>query len=282
VSCDIAAPFLIFFIPTMLVVFSIVCTQVAQKIVSTMLNGKAVPQGELYLARKAGFGNLANIFDRLNLCFRPVSKNGEGKGMPLSLHRTQVSRNINTTGDLIFKEKRKIIQESLHCSPFLDESTTVGMGTRPVYAGAMATTKDFLWACFFVGQSDTSGCDGGQTYFNTVKEIYVNAGLWGKFRAIGTDGCAAMRSTPEYAGVDAHSTQGESFVAYVKRDVAPDRDPFAFHSALHIASLAVGDAVKVLPSWWIKVRGCGVTEILSRPLSCVDSHTHLSLHLLAH
>ena len=131
--------------------FSIVCTQVAQKTVSTMLNGKAVPEGELYLARKAGFGNLADIVDRLNVCFRPVSKNGEGKGMPLSLHRTQVSRNINTTGDLIFKEKRKIIQESLHCSPFLDESTTVGMGTRPVYAGAIATTKDFLWACFFCG-----------------------------------------------------------------------------------------------------------------------------------
>ena len=141
-----------------------------------MLNGKAVPQGELYLARKAGFGNLADIVDRLNVYFRPVSKNVEGKSMPLSLHRTQVSRNINTAGDLIFKEKRKIIQESLHCSPFLDESTTVGMGTRPVYAGAMATTKDFLWACFFVGQSDTAGCNGGQTYFNTVKEIYVNCG----------------------------------------------------------------------------------------------------------
>ena len=107
-----------------------------------------------------------------------------------------------------------------------------------------------------MGQSDTSGSEGGQEYFNTVKEIYDKAGLWEKFRALGTDGCAEMRSTPECAGVDAHSTQGESFVARAKRDVAPDRDPFAFHSALHIASLAVGDAVKVLPSWWIKVRGC--------------------------
>ena len=76
-----------------LLFFSIVCTQVAQKTVSTMLNGKAVPEGELYLARKAGFGNLADIVDRLNVCFRPVSKNGEGKGMPLSLYQTQVSRN---------------------------------------------------------------------------------------------------------------------------------------------------------------------------------------------
>lgn len=234
----------------------ILCTQVAQKTVSTMLGGKAVPDTELYLARKAGFGSLADVADRLNICFRPIHKNGEGKVMPLSLHRTQVSRCINTTGDSIFKEKRKIIQESVYCSPFLDESTTVGMGTRPVYAGAMAITKDFLWACIFLGQSDTSGSEGGQEYFNTVKEIYDKAGLWEKFRAIGTDGCAAMRSTPEYAGVDAHGTQGESFVAYAKRDVALDRDPFAFHSALHIASLAVGDAVKVLPSWWIKVRGC--------------------------
>ena len=93
-----------------------------------------------------------------------------------------------------------------------------------------------------------------------MKAIYDEAGLWEKFRALGTDGCAAMRSTPEYAGVDAHSTQGESFVAYVKRYVAPDQDPFAFHLALHITPLAVGDAVKVLPSWWIKVRGC-VTHV---------------------
>ena len=149
-SCDIAAPFLIYFHPNDACCFLIVCAQVAQKVVSTMLNGKAVPQGELYLARKAEFSNLADIIDRLNVCFRPVSKNVEGKSMPLSLHRTQVSRNIKTTGDLIFKEERKIIQESLHCSPFLYESTTVGTGTRPVYAGAMATTKDFLWACFFL------------------------------------------------------------------------------------------------------------------------------------
>ena len=88
----------------------------------------------------------------------------------------------------------------------------------------------------------------------------------GKFRAIETDGCAAMCSTPAYAGADAHGVQGESFVAYAKQDVAPDQDPFAFHSVSHIVSLAVGDAVKLLPSWWIKVRGCGVTEILSRPL----------------
>ena len=154
--------------------------------------------------------------------------------MPLSLYQTQISRNINTAGDLIIKEKKRIIMESVHCSLFLDKSTTVGMGTRPVYAGTMATMEDFFWACFFVGQKDTSESDGGQSYFNTVKKIYEDIGSWEKFRAIGTDGCAAMRSTPEYAGVDAHGAQGESFVAYAKQDVAPDRDPFAFSfSATH-------------------------------------------------
>ena len=58
-----------------------------------------------------------------------------------------------------------------------------------------------------------------------------------KIRSVGTDGCASMRSTPEYAVIDAHGAQGESSVA-----------------VLHIVSLSVGDAIKVLPSWWIKVR----------------------------
>ena len=115
-----------------------------------MLNGKAVPDGELYRARKAGFGTIVDAVERLNVCFGPVKKNGEGEVMPLSLHRTQVSNNINRTGDSILKKKKQIIMESVHCSLFLDKSTTVGMGTRPVYAGAMATMEGFLWA-FFCG-----------------------------------------------------------------------------------------------------------------------------------
>ena len=219
-----------------------------------MLNGKAVPDGEIYRARKAGFETMADAVERLNVCFKPIKKNGEGAVMPLSLHRTQVSNNINRTGDSVVEKKKQIIMESSHCSLFLDESTTVSMGTRPVYAGAMVIMEDFRWACFFVGQKDTSESDGGNAYFNTVKTIYDDIGLWEKIRSVGTDGCASMRSTPEYAGIDAHGAQGESFVAYAKRDVAPDRDPFAFHSVLHIVSLSVGDAIKVLPSWWIKVR----------------------------
>ena len=55
-----------------------------------MLNGKAVPDGEIYRARKAGFETMANAVERLNVCFKPIKKNGEGAVMPLSLHRTQV------------------------------------------------------------------------------------------------------------------------------------------------------------------------------------------------
>ena len=43
-----------------------------------MLGDKAVPDTEIYLARKAGFGSLADVANRLNVCYRPISKNGEG------------------------------------------------------------------------------------------------------------------------------------------------------------------------------------------------------------
>ena len=113
-----------------------------------MLNGKAVPDGEIYRARKAGFETMADAVEGLNICFKPIKKNGEGAVMPLSLHRTQVSNNVNRTGDSLVEKKKQIIMESSHCSLFLDESTTVSMGTRPVYAGAIVIMEDFLWACF--------------------------------------------------------------------------------------------------------------------------------------
>ena len=55
-----------------------------------------------------------------------------------------------------------------------------------------------------VGQCDTKGFEEVRVYFKAVKGICTKAGVWPKLRALGTDGCAAMRSTTHYAGVDAH------------------------------------------------------------------------------
>ena len=36
-------------------------------------------------------------------------------------------------------------------------------------------------------------------------------------RDVGTDGCPAMRSTPDYAGTCANEDVGESFIAFMNR-----------------------------------------------------------------
>ena len=102
----------------------------------------------------------------------------------------------------------------------------------------------------FAGQTNTAGCESGEIHFNTVKDVYSVYNIWSK-KIIGTDGCHSMRSTSKYAGVDAHGLVGESFIAYANTDVESSND-LAFHSVLHIISLAVGDCVKKLPPFWIK------------------------------
>ena len=59
-----------------------------------------------------------------------------------------------------------------------------------------------------------------------------------------------MRSTPDYAGVSANEDIGESFIAFMNRDLCPKK-LLAFHSVLHIISLAVQDSIKHLPKNWI-------------------------------
>ena len=55
-----------------------------------------------------------------------------------------------------------------------------------------------------------------------------------------------MRSTPDYAGVSANEDIGDSFIAFMDRDLCP-RKLLAFHSVLHIISLAVQNSIKHLP-----------------------------------
>lgn len=136
-----------------------------------------------------------------------VNNNGEGKVMRLLLHRTQTSRNINTTGDLTFKKKMHVIRESLHCSPFLDELTTVEWGHAQCMLVRWQQARTFSGLVFFCRAVTHLGKRWRTDIFCTIKTIYENAGLWEKLCALGTDGCTAMRSTPECAGVDAHVTQ---------------------------------------------------------------------------
>ena len=228
-----------------------IALKLIQKSISSINGGREIPQHEINEARRLGLTVLAEAGDRLNVVHKPINKNQFGIRHPLPLHRTQVSRNIASIGEEIVGLKIKFFQQSNHVSIFVDESTTTAMQSRPVYCGAIGITKEFDWIMCFVGQTNTAGCESGQVYFNAVKSVYDPYKIWEIKKSVGTDGCSAMRSTTHYAGVDANGNHGESFIAYVNRDgIKPN--VLAFHSVLHIISLAVGDCVKELPAFWIK------------------------------
>jgi hypothetical protein len=139
------------------------------------------------------------------------------------------------------------------------------------------------------GQTNVSNGTSGAEYTQQVREI-VNgrkcacqvdlcecpAGTFEKIAFAGTDGCASMRSTPEYAGVDGHGEDGESYLAHQKKGVSttcfsiktwlfrlclgvqfrhfsPERliarsdqsqlDTMGFHCATHINNLGLDDVM---------------------------------------
>lgn len=114
-------------------------------------------------------------------------------------------------------------------------------------------TSSFEWLMSFLGQTDTSGCESSQVYFENVKSICNGYGsLWDSAGAVGTDGCHSMRSDRSSEGVDARGMAGDNFAAKFTTAVAP-RKPLFFHSLCHIMSLAFGDALaSALPSHWIR------------------------------
>ena len=226
-----------------------------QMTVNTLGQGQLVDGGEIYRARKAGFGRLADIASRLNHLMRHKLVNQEPAAPPLLLDATNVSRTIGRHGDKVQDLKREFFKKGGHMSMILDESTTTGMGTRPVYVGFMSCSLLFEWLLTFAGQTDTSGCETAQVYFDKVKGLCIHAygiDVWKKIIAYGTDGCHSMRSSREYEGVDARGAEGESFAAKVTADVGSHTKPLFFHSLLHILMLALGDGLaSALPKHWI-------------------------------
>ena len=65
----------------------------------------------------------------------------------------------------------------MYVSIFLDESTTRNMTSRPVYCGAMAINSKFDWFMTFVGETDTSGSENAQAYFDAVERVYKPFGI---------------------------------------------------------------------------------------------------------
>jgi len=96
----------------------------------------------------------------------------------------------------------------------LDESTTKNVDGAPVYVVLCGLTADGHWFMSYVGQADTSGLKGTEEIYTAVKGV-VDAlcpTLWGRIKAVGTDGCPAMRSTHHYAGPDGNTNAQASVI----------------------------------------------------------------------
>ena len=120
-----------------------------------------------------------------------------------------------------------------------------------MYCGAIGITDKFDWFMCFVVHTNTLGCESGDMYVDAVKVVYKPFYVWNNLKSFGTDGCHYMISTGLYAGIYAHGESGESFIAYLNRDIAP-KSIFAFHSVLHIISLSVGNCLKYVSPFWLK------------------------------
>jgi hypothetical protein len=223
-----------------------------QMTVNTLAQGQLIEEGELYRARKQGFGHLATLGERVNHLMQLKRVNQESEAPPLLLDPTNVSRTIECHGNVVQGLKRECFKQSACNSLVLDESTTTSMQTCPVYVGSLSCTVEFEWLLTFIGQTDTSGSENAQAYFDSIKKLCEPYDIWSKLRAFGTDGCHSMRSTREHEGVDARGAVGENFAAKVTEDFGSDRRPLFFHSLLHMLMLALGDALEsALPEHWI-------------------------------
>ena len=71
----------------------------------------------------------------------------------------------------------------------------------------------------FANQVNIRDAKDAMEFFSCVKNTYKPFKIWPKVRCAGTDGCAAMRSSRKYEGVDGRGCEGKNFGAKLKQDV---------------------------------------------------------------
>ena len=155
-----------------------------QKTIRTINQNSEIPQRDINRARQLGFHKLAAAGERLNILHCPVNKNQFGEKAPVPINRTQVSRKITTIGNDVVTLKKKFYQDVIYVSIFLDESTTTATQTRPVYCGLIDIKPNFEWLMCFAGQTNTAGCETGEVYFNSVKDVFNIYDIWSRKKVL--------------------------------------------------------------------------------------------------
>ena len=184
----------------------------------------------------------------------PTLKRKNGQPLPpprtkrsrFRLHRTTVAKRVINIAATIKEKKATYLGACPYVSLILDEGNNYRRSC-PLYAATMSCDREFRWRTQFVGQANCEGSKTGKNIHELTKGIFISNGLlsvWDNLEAVATDGASAMRSTCDYAGLDARGVIGESFVAYLKRDVKEDLD--AWHGLCHQMDRGLNDAMDAI------------------------------------
>jgi hypothetical protein len=210
--------------------------------VATVMGGKQVPEANIKIIKAMGLVQEATVLSNMN----ELVAEEKGSKPKLHMHRTNVPKQMKKMAFEIKVSKGTFFKLCRFTSAFVDESTVKKATSKPVYCGLMGCTPGFDWGCTFWGQQDIAGCTG-EKYVAGVKAVYMDQ--WDGLNMWGTDGCASMRSSGYYAGVDAALGEGKSFSARVQVEREKDgKQTVFFHSPLHVVMLALKDgALAALP-----------------------------------
>ena len=245
-----------------------------QTFANTLINGRLVDEKEIRAVRQAGYEQIANTCEMLNLVcdFKPDGQEkadaaaaaaGKTRKQPQagSLHRTTVSKHTVKTGKNIQDLK---VAQWLRCERLgilIDGSTAINMGSTPLLMVLMGLTDTGEWIMMYCSQADETEHKDAQACYDLVKNTIdlIDPRLWPKVQFVATDGASVMRSSKGHAGVEGNTNDTASNfvtkfrVAYEALHPGADADGIlAFHCVCHMANLGLGDAIKHLPGFFIK------------------------------
>lgn len=135
---------------------------------------------------------------------KAADKTGEPrqKRSRLRLHRTNVPKRVRKIAARVQTMKAEYLMNCPYVGLIIDEGNNYRRSC-PLYAAVISCDSDYNWRIQYVGQADCQGKKTGQSIFELVKQIFVDAGLkevWDKLMCAATDGASVMRSTADYSG----------------------------------------------------------------------------------
>lgn len=201
----------------------------------------------------------AKQLQRLRVLTRRNQRNQHGDRPPLHLDRTGIARALRTEIEpAVDRLTNTLLKKCPYVALLLDESKSNSL-TDPCYIGVQYCTPSFEWGLHLVGQTDTSIQTAGVDLLIQVRHKFGEAErswLFDKILFGSTDGCHAMRSTRQYAGLHPRR-EGKSFLKRLQDELRKKRDPqdpyslspdvLFTHCVAHVIALAFKDACEVLP-----------------------------------